>query len=45
MESASKIDVFLSTLSVVVQSKDGDLVASVEDLEAVGIPNLRRLDL
>lgn len=45
MVSASKIDVFLSTSSEAVQSKDGDLVALEEDSEAVGIPKLCRLDL
>ena len=45
MVSASKIDVFLLTLSVAVQSKDGDLVAWEEDSEAVDIPKLCRLDL
>lgn len=44
MVFASKTDVFLSTSSVVVQSKDGDLVALEEDLEAVDIPKLCRLD-
>ena len=44
MVSASKIDVFLSTLSVAVQSKDGDLVASEEDSEDVVIPRQCRLD-
>ena len=45
MVSASKIDVSLSTLSVAVQSKDGDLVALEGDSEAVDIPKLCRLDL
>lgn len=45
MVSALKIDVFLSMLSVVVQSKDGDLVALEGDSEAVDIPKLCRLDL
>lgn len=45
MVSELKTDVFLSTLSAAVQSKDGDLVALVEDLEAVGTPKLCRLDL
>lgn len=44
MVSASKTDVFLSTSNVVVQSRDGDLVALEEDLEAVDIPKLCRLD-
>lgn len=44
MVSASKIDVFLSTLSVAVQSKDGDLAALEEDSEAADIPKLCRLD-
>lgn len=44
MVFASKTDVFLSTSSVVVQSKDGDLVALEEDSEAVDIPKLCRLD-
>lgn len=44
MASVSKIDVFLSTLSVAVQSKDGGLVALEGDLEAVAIPKLCRLD-
>lgn len=44
MVSASKIDECLSTWSVVVQSKDGDLVASEEDSEAADIPKLCRLD-
>lgn len=45
MESASKIDGFLSTSSVAVQSKDGDLVALEVDSEAVDIRKLCRLDL
>ena len=43
MVSASKIDVFLSTLSVAVQSKDGDLAASEGDSEDVDIQRLCRL--
>lgn len=45
MVSASKIDVFLSTSSVAVQSKDGGLVALEEDSEAVDILKLCLLDL
>ena len=45
MVSVSKIDVFLSMLSAVVLSKDGDLVALEEDLEAVDIPKLCQPDL
>ena len=45
MVFVSKIDESLSTLSVVVQSKDGDLVALEEDLEAADTPKLCRLDL
>lgn len=45
MVFASKIDVSLSTLSVAVQSKDGDLVALEGDSEAVDIPKLCRLGL
>ena len=44
MVFVSKTDVFLSTLSAVVQSKDGDLVALEEDSEAVDIPRLCLLD-
>ena len=44
MVSASKIDVSLSTLSVAVQSKDGDLAASVGDSEDVDIQRPCRLD-
>ena len=45
MEFASRIDVFSSTLSVAVRSKDGDLGALAGVSEAVGIPKLCRLDL
>ncbi len=45
MVSASKIDVFLSTLSVAVQSKGGDLVALEGGSEAVDIPKPCQLDL
>ena len=45
MESASRIDVFLSTLSVAVRSKDGGLGALAGASEAVDIPKLCRLDL
>ena len=45
MEFASRIDVFLSTLSVAVQSKDGDLGALEGASEAVDIPKPCRLDL
>lgn len=45
MVSASRTDVFSSTLNVAVPSKDGDLVALEEDSEAVDIPKLCRLDL
>lgn len=45
MVFALKIDVFLSTLSVVVRSKDGDLVALEEASEAADILKLCRLDL
>ena len=45
MVSASKIDVSLSTLSVAVQSKDGDLVVLEGGSEAVDIPKLCQLDL
>ena len=41
----SKIDVYLSTLSAVVQSRDGDLVALEAGSGAVDIPKLCRLDL
>ena len=44
MEFASRIDVFLSTLSVAVRSKDGDLGALEGASEAVDIPKLCRLD-
>ena len=45
MASASKTGVFLSTLSVAVQSKDGDLVALEADSEAVDIRKLCQLGL
>ena len=45
MGFASKIDVFLSTSSVAVPSRDGDLVVLEGDLGAVDIPKLCRLDL
>ena len=45
MESASRIDAFLSTLSVAVRSKDGGLGALAGASEAVDIPKLCRLDL
>ena len=45
MEFASRIDVFLSTLSVAVRSKVGDLGALEGASEAVDIPKLCRLDL
>lgn len=45
MVFASKIDVFLSMLSVAVRSKDGDLVALEEVSEAADTPKLCRLDL
>ena len=45
MVSASKTGVSSSTLSVAVQSKDGDLVASEVDSEAVDIRKLCQLGL